>query len=107
MSEFKSAFGTAGCFVENVGELFQEFDTEYVGEDGKVIKLSGEAVFALMADFFGKIQETSLECLGKEIEVEFGDTATANLMEQLVRFVLQFANQTNPTLKVTKGGSTT
>ena len=90
---FNSNIGKAGCHIENVGELIQDFDSDFVTEEGKVIKISGEVALAVMADLFNKLQETFEECEGKTIEIEFGDSATANLLEQLVQFVLNFSNQ--------------
>lgn len=91
--EFKSTFGQAGCHIENIGELLQQFDAEYVNIDGKVIKLTGEQALHLLSDLFNKFRETMLECEDKTIEIEFGDSATANLLEQLVKFVLSFGVQ--------------
>lgn len=91
--EFKSGFGRSGCHIENIGEMLQEFDVKYVTDEGKVIKLNGEAVLALMGDLYVKFEETMLECEGKQIEIEFGDSVTANLLEQIVKFVLSFATK--------------
>jgi len=90
-TEFNSSVGKAGCHIENVGELIQAFDSEYVNDEGKVIKIGGEVALAIMGDLFRKLQETFEECEGKEIQVEFGDSPTANLMEQLVQFILKFS----------------
>lgn len=87
--EFNSTFGKAGCHIENIGELLQQFDSEYVNIDGN-IKLSAEQVLRLMADLFNKFQETMNECEGKTIEIEFGDSAAANLTEQIIKFILTF-----------------
>jgi len=91
MTDFNSGFGKAGCHMENVGELLQQFDADYVTEDGNVIKLTGEAVLSLMGDLYGKLEETMLECEGKQLQIEFGDSAAANLIEQLIKFILQFS----------------
>lgn len=91
--EYKSGFGRSGCHIENIGELLQEFDAEYVTDDGKVIKLDGEAVLSLMADLFAKFEETMFECENKTVEIEFGDSVTANLLEQVIKFVLSFAKK--------------
>lgn len=89
--EFKSGFGKAGCHIENVGELLQEFDTTFVDGEGSVVKLDGGDALKLISMLYGKFEETLLECEGKTIEIEFGDSATANLAEQLVKFILQLA----------------
>jgi len=91
--EFNSGIGRVGCHMENVAELLQDFDSEYVTVDGKVIKLSGDVALTLMGDLFRKFQETVEECEGKTIEVEFGDSPTANLLEQLVEFILRFSDK--------------
>jgi hypothetical protein len=95
MNEFKSNIGKAGCHIENVGELIQSFDDKYVDVDGKVVKISGEVALKLMGDLFRKLQETFDECEGKEIQIEFGDSPTANFAEQLVRFILDFSGGGN------------
>jgi hypothetical protein len=88
-TKFNSGIGKVGCHMENVAELLQDFDNEYITVDGEVIKLSGEVALTLMGDLFRKFQETVRECEGKVIEVEFGDSPTANLLEQLVEFILK------------------
>ena len=65
--EYKSGFGKSGCHIENIGELLQEFDAEYVADDGKVIQLKG----------------------------------AANLVEQVLTFVLSFAGTTKTVIKAT------
>lgn len=92
--EFKGAFGKAGCHIENVGELLQEFDTKFVDEAGDVLKLDGGDVLKLMGMLYSKFEETFQECEGKQITIEFGDSATANLAEQLVKFILQLSSET-------------
>lgn len=88
-NQFNSKFGEAGCHIENIGELLQQFDSEYVTTDGN-INLNPEQVFRLLADLFNKFRETMQECEGKTIEIEFGDSATANLAEQLLKFILSY-----------------
>lgn len=90
--EFNSGFGKAGCHIENVGELLQAFDAQFVDAEGKVVKLDGSDVLKLISMLYGKFEETLLECEGKTIEIEFGDSATANLAETMVKFILQLAN---------------
>lgn len=91
--EFNSKFGQAGCHIENIGELLQQFDSEYVTGDGQVIKLTGEQILKLLGDLYTKFEETMQECEGKVIEIEFGDSTTANLLEQIVKFILSFRAQ--------------
>jgi len=91
--EFKGAVGKAGCHIENVGELLQEFDGRFVSEDGKVVKLGTDQVFQLMGMLYNKFAETLLECEGKELTIEFGDSATANLAEQILQFILEQAGK--------------
>jgi hypothetical protein len=88
MEETKSVFGQAGCHIENVGELLQEFDLRFVGEDGKVIKISGDEALQLVRMLWLKLQETFEECEGKTIEIEFGNSGTANLLEIVLKTIL-------------------
>jgi len=97
MNEFNSGFGKAGCHIENIGELLQAFDENYVAEDGDVIKLSGLGVISLLGDLYDKFVESMQECEGKTIEIEFGDSPTANLLETFVKFILEFRNNTGAT----------
>lgn len=90
--QFKSTFGQAGCHIENVGELLQQFDTDFVNAEGKIIKLTGEQALTLVRMLWNKFGETMEECEEKTIEIEFGDGPIANLMEQLLTFLLLSGN---------------
>jgi len=88
---FKSALGRVGCHMENVSVLMQKLDDTYVEVDGKFIKITPEVALKLMASLFKEFQNTVEVCENKTIEIEFGDTPLANLMETVLEFILKFA----------------
>lgn len=94
--EFKSGFGKAGCHIENIGELLQEFDAEFVDEVGGPVKLEGTDVLKLMGLLYNKFVETFAECEGREVVIEFGDSVGANLAESLVKLILDLAKSSAP-----------
>ena len=85
MGELKSKVGKAGCHIENVGELLQEFDADFITESGNVINLTAEQYFDLLQLLMNKFKETMLECEGKEVKIDFGDGPVANILEGILK----------------------
>lgn len=90
MTEFKTTIGKAGCHIENLGSLLTQLDIQF-GDvtDGK-IRIPIEKVPTLVGLTWEKMKETFLECEGKELVVEFGDTVSANAIETILKLILNF-----------------
>ena len=83
-TEFNTGLGNAGCVSHKLATLLLAADEKY-GADGKIsglefLELAGDAALAIL--------ETSEECFGKKIEIEFGSGPLANLLELLIREVI-------------------
>ena len=86
---FKSDSGVAGCFIENAGEVIQTFDDTFYDVTEEKVKIKGDDAINLIRLLWGKIEESYSECLGKQVEIEFGDSASANLLETVVKFIIK------------------
>lgn len=88
MTEFKTKVGSVGCHTVNIGELLMQIDTQFaVGDDPK-IKIPVEKLPLFIGLLWSKIQETFRECEGREVEIDFGDSAGANAIENLLKLAL-------------------
>ena len=90
MSEFKTAIGKAGCHVVNIGELLEQLDIQFGDATTSKIKIPIEKAPALVGLFWNKLQESFQECEGKELVIDFGDSAGANIAEQILKMLLNF-----------------
>lgn len=78
--------GTSGCFVRNLGELLEQIDVQF--SEGDKIKIPIEKIPILVGLVWNRIQSTFEECEGKQISIEFGDSAAANAIEGLLKLLL-------------------
>jgi len=98
MTEFKTTIGKAGCHIENVGQLLEQLDVQFGDTTDGKIHIPIEKVPTLVGLTWDKLKETFLECEGKELVIEFGDTPTMNLLEQLLKLLLNMLPQSKPTV---------
>lgn len=92
--DFKTQYGTIGCYIENFGEVLQAVDADY-GDENK-IKVPVGKLPALLVALYDKVADSLLECEEKQLVIDFGDSVTSNTIETLVMFLLQTArNNTN------------
>ena len=79
----------AGCHIENVGELLKEVGAFADPLDNGTIKIPADKIPVLAGKIWLKLEETFRECEGKEIKIEFGDTAGATLAENAIVIILE------------------
>lgn len=99
MEEFKTNLGKVGCHTINVGELFVQLDTQFGSEEEGKVKIPVEKLPEVLGITWGKLKETFLECEGKELVVDFGDTPGANAFESLFKFLLEILPNSQKTAK--------
>lgn len=80
-----------GCHVTNVGELLEQVGS-YVDDSG-VIRIPASKLPVLAGLFFLKLEETFLECEGKPIVIEIGDSSTANIAENAIVTIANFLKE--------------
>lgn len=83
--DFNSAFGKVGCHIENVGEILTQFDSDYVTEDGNIIKLNLAGYIGVSQLLINKLKESMEECEGKTIEIDLGDGPAATVLEGILK----------------------
>lgn len=88
MSDFKTPVGTIGCGLETVGETLKTLDEKYGTEEGKIVVPGAEALAVLGMSYI-TIKDV-VKCTGKELVIEFGDSAGANAAEAILKFIVDF-----------------
>lgn len=89
MTEFKTKLGNVGCHTINLGELLGQIDSQVLTVEGDKIKIPIDKVPVLLGITWTKLKETFRECEGKELVIEFGDTTSTNMIETLLKFLLE------------------
>lgn len=90
MTEFKTKLGHIGCHTVNLGEIFQQVDNQVIVVEENKIKIPLDKLPLLGGMIWSKLQESFLECEGKELVIDFGDTKSADMAENFLKFLLGF-----------------
>lgn len=75
------------CYIGNVSELLEAFQTEFIEQDGAVVKIRLETAKQMLQLLWDKVKEVALECEGKEIQVELPESTTGDVIRFLLNAV--------------------
>ena len=82
--------GITGCFTIHLGGLLQKIDNSFYEETEDKIKIKTSGLPLLGGLIYKQLEDSFKNCLGKELEIEFGDTATANSIESVVQIIVKY-----------------
>lgn len=66
-------FTDVACYTQNIAELANEMDDQFINEDNDFVEIDVMTVFQILQTVWDQVKETALECEGKEIKVKLPD----------------------------------
>lgn len=76
------------CFLSKSTESLTKLDELFTQEDGKLVIKSVEDYLALIRLAYGTLTSTIQDCTGKTIELELGNSPMSNILESLIKGLL-------------------